>query len=251
MNSAFTELTNDTVSLYGRTLHRICAVRDFVCCDVEVKAGTLGGWVEREENLSRYDASWIADEAVVYDNAEVRVNSLVARHARIFGNAVVTDRCHIGGFAKVYGKAMLLNGVSVRGEAQVFDEATVVDGAVVSDHASVFGHAVVCHGAHVREYARMAGSSIAAGCLVEIDGHAFIDGAVRIADVYDYAQFREPSGDRLWLTYTFGNRLWHSPTFDKPKTEDELMEYADAQGMRDFYSHICECVKNNHVKTNN
>ena len=39
------ELTNDTIIRYGRTLYRIRATRDLP--DHDVKAGDLGGYVER------------------------------------------------------------------------------------------------------------------------------------------------------------------------------------------------------------
>lgn len=37
-----------------------------------VTAGTLGGWVEKEDNLQ--DSAWVADEACVYRNAQVTCN---------------------------------------------------------------------------------------------------------------------------------------------------------------------------------
>ena len=49
------ELTGDTKIAFGRSLHRIRAVRDF--CDV--KAGDLGGWVESETNLSHVGDAWV------------------------------------------------------------------------------------------------------------------------------------------------------------------------------------------------
>lgn len=42
------ELTDQTIDVDGRTLHRIKALRDFS----DVLAGELGGWIEKEENLS-------------------------------------------------------------------------------------------------------------------------------------------------------------------------------------------------------
>lgn len=42
------ELTNETKRLGDRTLYRIKAIRDFG----DVKTGELGGWIEKESNLS-------------------------------------------------------------------------------------------------------------------------------------------------------------------------------------------------------
>lgn len=61
------ELTDETIICDGRTLHRIKAVRDFG----NVKARELGGWIEKESNLSHSGNCWVYDEGEVYDNAEV------------------------------------------------------------------------------------------------------------------------------------------------------------------------------------
>lgn len=43
------ELTNETKIFNGVELHRIKALKDFG----DVKKGDLGGWLEKEENLSQ------------------------------------------------------------------------------------------------------------------------------------------------------------------------------------------------------
>ena len=42
------EFTGETRKVHGSTLNRIRALRDFA----DVKAGELGGWIEKEDNLS-------------------------------------------------------------------------------------------------------------------------------------------------------------------------------------------------------
>lgn len=54
-------LTDETIEMFGVTLHRIKAVRSFG----NVKEGDLGGFVEKEENISEYFEAW------VYGNAKV------------------------------------------------------------------------------------------------------------------------------------------------------------------------------------
>ena len=52
------------------TVRRIMALRDIPRHGV--KAGDLGGWIEKEENLSQNGAdSWVADDAIVFDKAKV------------------------------------------------------------------------------------------------------------------------------------------------------------------------------------
>ena len=66
MNKKY-ELTDETQEWNGRTLHRIRALADFG----DVKAGELGGWIEKEENLSHNGNAWVYGDAQVYGNAEI------------------------------------------------------------------------------------------------------------------------------------------------------------------------------------
>ena len=73
-------LTDKTKTVNGVKLYQIQALKDFG----NVKAGDLGGWIQRERNLSQEGDCW------VYDNAQV------------FGDAEVSDMWY-GGGAKVGG----------------------------------------------------------------------------------------------------------------------------------------------------
>lgn len=55
------------VNHFGRTLYRIECIREF--CKKDVKAGDLGGFVEKEENLS--EDAWVYGDARVYGDAQV------------------------------------------------------------------------------------------------------------------------------------------------------------------------------------
>lgn len=76
MNKKF-ELTTDTKMFLGRKLFRIIALISFG----DVKEGDLGGYVEKESNLSHYDNAWIADNAWVCDNARVCGDAWVCDNA--------------------------------------------------------------------------------------------------------------------------------------------------------------------------
>ena len=45
------ELTSEYVEFDGRKLYRIKALKSFYLCGLTVKAGALGGYIEKEENL--------------------------------------------------------------------------------------------------------------------------------------------------------------------------------------------------------
>lgn len=78
------ELTEETVTVYGKTLYRIRAVRDFG----SVKTGEFGGYIEKKENLSHFGDAW------VYGNAKVYGDARVSGNARVYGNAEVFNTRH-------------------------------------------------------------------------------------------------------------------------------------------------------------
>ena len=90
-----------TISLLFRTatLHRIRAVEEFGL----VKVGDLGGWIEKEENLSHEGKAW------VYGDAEVWGNAKVYGDAKVWGNAEVYGDAEVWGNAKVYGDANIFS----------------------------------------------------------------------------------------------------------------------------------------------
>lgn len=105
------ELTGKTM-FFGqnnRLLHRIRCVRDI---DHYAKAGTLGGWVESEKNLSQEGNCWIYEDAKVMDNA------VVSENAKIYGET------EIGGNTQIYGDAM----VDGKGQVRIFGEDIKIHG---------------------------------------------------------------------------------------------------------------------------
>ena len=74
------ELTEETVTVYGKTLYRIRAVRDFG----SVKTGEFGGYIEKEENLSHFDNAWVCGDAWVFGNARVYDDAWVSGNAEVF-----------------------------------------------------------------------------------------------------------------------------------------------------------------------
>lgn len=84
------ELTEETFTVSKKTLYRIRAVRDFG----SVKTGDLGGYIEKEENLSHFDDAWVFDNAEVSGNGKVSGNANIFDNARISGNAEIFNTRH-------------------------------------------------------------------------------------------------------------------------------------------------------------
>ena len=112
------ELTSEFVTFLGKKLFRIKALISFG----NVEEGELGGYVEKEENLSNDGNAWVSGDARVYGNAWVSGDAWVAGDARVYGNAWVSGDAEVYGNARVYGDAWVSGDARVAGDA---DYATV------------------------------------------------------------------------------------------------------------------------------
>ena len=95
------ELTSDFVTFLGKKLFRIRALIEFG----DVKAGELGGYVEKEENLAQDGDAWVYGDAQVYGDAWVYGDAQVYGNARVCGDAQVYGDAQVCGDAWVCGDA--------------------------------------------------------------------------------------------------------------------------------------------------
>lgn len=149
MEKKYELLTDKTIQVDGHTLYRIRALRDVGI----VKAGSIGGYVESEDNLSHFGNCWVYNYAKVYENASVYNNAEVCNLASVRGNARVYDEACVDGHATVDGCA------AVHGEACVYQRAMVSDYANVFGKARVYGSAMVFGKAQVAGYCRLFGAA--------------------------------------------------------------------------------------------
>ena len=89
------ELTTDTKMRFGKKLFRIKALISFG----NVRAGDVGGYIEKEENLSQYGNAWVYGDAEVHGNAWVYGNAWVSGNAKVSGDA---DYATASGFGSEY-----------------------------------------------------------------------------------------------------------------------------------------------------
>lgn len=134
------ELTNEARDVGRHTVYRIRATEDIpVASDHVIKAGTLGGFVESESNLSQQGLCWIYDEAVVYGGAIVSGKANVRDYAQVSGNARICKNAH------VYGQAVIAGNVTVRGHAWIDGNAFITaaddDQLVIEGNCYISGDA--------------------------------------------------------------------------------------------------------------
>ena len=85
------KLTKNTKEVNGITLFQIQALKDFG----DVKKGDLGGWIEKENNLSQEGNCWVSGDAKVYGNAKVSDNAIVSGNAKVYGDAKVFGEANV------------------------------------------------------------------------------------------------------------------------------------------------------------
>ena len=116
------KLTDDTKLVFGRTLHRIVALRDFG----NVKKGDKGGWIEKEDNLSHEGSCWVYDNAQVFDNAQVSDNSYVGGNAQICDNSKVYNNSHVCNNSTVSGNSHVCGNAQICCDTKISDKADYI-----------------------------------------------------------------------------------------------------------------------------
>ena len=115
------ELTSNMKEIVGHKLFQIRALKDFG----DVKAGDLGGYIEKEKNLSHDGNAWVYDKACVLENARIYDDAWICGDAKVFGNA------------RIYGDAWICD------NAQVYDNAEVHGNAIINGNARICANAQV------------------------------------------------------------------------------------------------------------
>ena len=213
------ELTSETIEIDGTILHQIKALKDFS----DVKAGDLGGWIEKEENLSQMGDTWVYSNAKVYGNAHICNNAKVFGNALVCGSAVVRDNAKVYGYAFVHDNALICINAVVLGE--VFGNAKVCGDARVHNHAKVYGNAMVFDNARVYGNARIYGNANVCGNVyiygnalvygdakvfgnAEVFGEVEICGNAVVCDDADYIVFKNFWSSKRYFTWTRSNNMW-------------------------------------------
>ena len=114
-------LTGKTIVHDGRILKQIIANKDFG----NIKAGTIGGYIQTIGNLSQEGLCWIYPDAKVYDEAYIYGNVQIDGQACIYGKAFImgyglingkteiSDNVYINGFINISGITKLYGNVKI------------------------------------------------------------------------------------------------------------------------------------------
>ncbi|MDR2761467.1 MAG: hypothetical protein LBB88_02565 [Planctomycetaceae bacterium] len=189
----------------GRRVERIIALRDFG----NVKSGTIGGFIEYDENLSHDGVCWIADNAIAAGQSRVSQNALLRDRAMIDGRTMVS------GSAIIQDDAFLYKNVFAYENSVVGLKSYLTDGVTVSGNSRIFCNyrynksgrlrlPNLCGLAETRDFARLEGAiSVNDRCIIA--GNAIVRGDVKLCDrvrVDDNAIVENIAflADDVWIT---------------------------------------------------
>lgn len=119
--SKFELLKEDSIKFCGFVLYRIRALKDFGT----IKSGDLGGYIEKENNLSQDGQAWLFGNSRAFGNSRVFNNALVYSDAIIYGRAWVFGDSRIYGNAIIYGDSRIFGNAPIYGDARICGHARI------------------------------------------------------------------------------------------------------------------------------
>lgn len=232
------KLLEETYNLY-----RIRALKDFE----DVMAGDLGGYIEKEENLSQEGNCWVSDEARVYDNAKVSGSAEVYGNTKIYNDAEVSGSAKVYDEAQVFGKAEIYGNAEVFGKAQAFSNTGIYDEAKVYDNALVFGKTEVCDKAQIYGYAQVYENAKVYNKAkiydkaeiftdIEIGGETEVKGNEKL---FNHSQYI----DNLAKVYGEAEVKDNAKVYGTTKAEDVFRTYGDTKLYEEHCSEIVDKLK--------
>lgn len=206
-------LKDKTKIVNGHVLHRIQAIRDFG----DVYAGALGGWVEKEDNLSHDDKCWVFGDAMVYGNAKVHQNAMIYNNVEVYDNAIVCGNARVINDVKIFESALVCERARLMDDAQIYGASEVLSHAYVRENAKVHGKVTVDGISVIRGDADVSGEQL-------IYVNEEITGDAIIKNKSDYIVFKNWWSSGRYFVWTRSNNMWKVGCFYG--TGDELIKKA-------------------------
>ena len=219
--------------LASHVLHRIRALKDFG----NVKKGDIGGWIEKEANLSQEGDCWIYNNAAVYDEAMILGNAKVFNDAQIYGNSLIRDDARICDRVHIYNNPYICEKAAIYGDVIVHSSPLIQGNAVISDNSKIYQHAEVRDFAIIKEGAKVYGDAV-------ISGNATLRGHCEVEDSKEYMTFDNLGSDNKNFTYTKSDNMWSECHFNG--TSEEFIEqgYSESESDGDIHKYTVEYINN-------
>lgn len=136
MNNKKYEILMDeanTIEWKGHILHRIRALRDFN----DVREGDIGGYVEKEKNLSQCGNCWIYDEAKAMDNSRIYDDSIMYDNSEMHENSIMCDDSEMHNDSELHGNSAMYN------NSMIFDNSSMHDNSIMYDNSGMYNNSTL------------------------------------------------------------------------------------------------------------
>lgn len=220
------------------TVYRIEALREFG----SVKKGELGGWIEKEANLSQRGTCWVYNDAAVFNDAMVTDKAMIGGQANVYGYAHVLDNAIVTGHSRVYDNALLENDIIITGYATICGNVRIYNRAQIYNCVEIFGNA------HIYGYARLYDNvricdNVKVHGHIEMYGNIHIGGNAEIKSITDYYVGKNTWSSGRYFVYTRSNKKWKVGCFYG--TSKELIEkaYKDSKLSGEEYERVVKYVE--------
>ena len=170
-------LKEDSMKYKGRKVYRIRALKDFS----DVKKGQLGGYVEREYNLSQKGNCWVGDSAIVCEDGLVQDYAKILDHSIVDGDAFVCANAIICNNAQLHDNVQVGGNAKIGGHALIQGKAEIYGNTYISDQVVISGTAMICGNATVSKCAKIRGNVLIKGNVV-VTGNACISDQASVLD---------------------------------------------------------------------
>jgi len=179
------ELTEETQIFFKDvTLHRIRALRDFS----DVKKGDLGGWIQKEKNLSHEGDCWIYDNAIVMNDARVLHNARMYDNARMSDNSRMLDNTKMFGNSRMFDNAQMRGNALIRKNATMYDDSELFGNAEMCGDSRMFKASIMGENAKISGYVKIYGNA-KIYAPIELSGKVFIWSNATIINSQDIISF--------------------------------------------------------------
>ena len=142
MNNKKYEILMDeenTIEWGGRVLHRIKALKDFWY----VKKGDIGGFVEKETNLSHEGNCWIYDNAKAMDNSKVYGNSRMYGYSKMFDYSEMYDNSAMYDYSEMHDNSRIYDCSEMYNNSAMYDNSTMYDYSIMYNNSEMYNNSTL------------------------------------------------------------------------------------------------------------
>ena len=173
---------------HEKGLFRIIALKDFA----SVEKGTLGGFIEKEDNLSQEGDCWIGKDCELHNDSRVEGNAKIYGHVSLYDNVLVKDNASI--FSKL--------GLTLMGDCKIYDHASLDAEGSISGNVEIFERCIIEGEVQFFDNVKIHGD-------IYLYGYLYMGGDANVEYNKDVAIFKELWDRGRHLTWTRSNNHWN------------------------------------------